>query len=459
MQGKKYLLKIYGIALLLGLLFFQTKALARQAVPDSLKLRPKFSGQWRTYYMSTLNEGNLQNFYALATGGKIKYEQPVSKNFSLGAALYTSFNLGVQDLTQTDATTGRLSRYEAGLFDVTDLSKRAIFIPGELYAAYETKKHFVKVGRMLAKSPFLNGQDGRMIPTLEQGIWYSYKPSKKYVFEAAIFNEIAPRSTGEFYNIGESLGTYPVGRNPDRSPSGYGNKNSASSYLALLHGQWQVSNKLKVNIWDYHVDNIFNMLYVNPELKLDDKGTSLGLQWVMQNKVGDGGNAIDSLRYFTDEQSHVLATRFQFKVQKATISLAYSHIFSGGRFLFPREWGRESLYSFQKRERSEGTANNHAVVLYYNNVWKLGNNKLNGIFSIGHHWKPSVTDAAANKYAIPDYTHFNLDFFFHSDKFKRLKPELLLTYKRGSGNIPENPNFIFNKVNLFITNFIINYNF
>ena len=456
---RKYLKYIILGCFQVGLLLTQSAVFAWQTVPDSLKTKAKLSGQWRTYYMSTHNEGDLQNFYALATGGKIKYEQPVFKNFSLGSALYTSFNLGLQDLTVPDAITGRISRYEAGLFDGTDLSRRAIFILGELYAAYETKKHFVKVGRMLAKTPFLNGQDGRMIPTLEQGIWYSFKPSKKYIFEGAIFNEISPRSTGEFFNIGETLGTYPIGRNPDGKPSGYGDNNTQSSYLALLHTKLQTSQNLTVHIWDYHADNLFNMLYINPELKLDDNGTNLGLQWVMQNRVGDGGNAVDSLRYFTDQQSHVLGARFQFKVKKATLSVAYTHILDKGRFLFPREWGREFLYSFQKRERSEGSANNHALVLYYNNAWQIGKGKINGIFSVGHHWKPPVTDAAANKYAQPDYTHINLDFFYHSEKFKRLKPELLLTYKRASGDFPENPNFIFNKVNLFITNFIINYNF
>ncbi|MDF9798810.1 hypothetical protein OKW21_004073 [Catalinimonas alkaloidigena] len=130
-------------------------------------------------------------------------------------------------------------------------------------------------------------------------------------------------------------------------------------------------------------------------------------------------------------------------------------------FLFPREWGREPLFSFQKRERSEGTANSHAVVFTFDRTFPLNNDndRFQSIISIGHHWKPPVSNAADNKYAMPDYTHLNLDFFYHSKNVKRLKPELLLTYKIGNGDRPENPNFTINKVDMFQLNLLINYNF
>ncbi|HAF76892.1 MAG TPA: hypothetical protein DCG42_06175, partial [Maribacter sp.] len=83
---------------------------------DSVAVKKKgtLSGQWRTYYMMTSNKGELKDFNALATGGKLKYQYNLLENLEIGAALYNSTNLGLQDLTIPDVTTGRISRYEEG---------------------------------------------------------------------------------------------------------------------------------------------------------------------------------------------------------------------------------------------------------------------------------------------------------------------------------------------------------
>ena len=107
------------------------------------------------------------------------------------------------------------------------------------------------------------------------------------------------------------------------------------------------------------------------------------------------------------------------------------------------------------------TADNHALVLYYQTRFPVKRElfEIQSIFSLGRHWKPPALDAVANKYAIPDYTHLNLDFFFHIEKLKALKPELLLTAKLANGDIPDNPNILFNKADMFHLSFVLNYNF
>ncbi len=120
--------------------------------------------------MGTVNNGNLKDFYALASGGKIKYQYSFHDKLELGAAVYNTTNLGLQDLTLADPTTGRLSRYEEGLFNRLDLANDAVFLLGELYAKFKIPKHEFTLGRMKVNSPLLNPQDGRMIPTLVQGL-------------------------------------------------------------------------------------------------------------------------------------------------------------------------------------------------------------------------------------------------------------------------------------------------
>ncbi|CAN0589654.1 unnamed protein product, partial [Ectocarpus sp. 12 AP-2014] len=394
---------------------------------NTLKNKGTFSGQWRTYYMNTFNNGSLKDFAALASGGKLTYQYTFKDKIELGAAVYNSTNFGIQDLTIPDETTGRISRYEEGLFDRLDLENDAIFLLGELYLKFKLSKHEVTLGRMKINSPLINPQDGRMIPTLVQGLWYKFKTKKANLFQVGVLNEIAPRSTGEFFGIGESIGTYPVGRNRAGDDGQYFG-NTASDFVVLLNTNLRVAEKLEIGLWNTYVDNISNSFYLKPKLALTEK-IGLELEWLHQNKIGNGGNAHESQRYFNSNSSDILGIKFDYTNKNSSISIAYNRILPNGQFVSPREWGREDLFSFQKRERSEGTADNHALVFYYNTRLPILKDKAEivSIFSLGQHWKPSVLNPLLNKYAIPDYTHLNLDLFFNFKKLKNLKPELLIT--------------------------------
>lgn len=430
--------------------------LAQETETDKIENRGDFSGQFRNYFLGTWNKGSIKDYRALASGLKLKYTYKLSNSFDLGAALYSSFNYNIQDLSIPDPQTGKISRYEAGLFGVEDIDQRFIFIPGELYLNYKLKAHKFSIGRMKIKSPFLNPQDGRMIPTLVQGLWYKYN-QKSTIVQLGLLNEIAPRSTTRFYQIGKSIGLYPVGRHTNGKPSNY-SSNTQSDFVAIANIDHKLNSKLKFEIWDYYVDNLFNTLYIKPTYTVE-KNTSISFEWLRQDRVGNGGNVVDSLRYFTGESSNILGAQISRKLGNAKLSIGYDRILPGGRFLFPRAWGREFLFSFQKRERSEGSSDNHALVLYYHQNLDFNNQGINYIFSVGRHWKADLKNAEYNKFALPSYTHFNLDIFWTHKKLPGLKPELLLTYKMGNGDIPNNPNFFHNKVDMYQINFIINYDF
>jgi len=425
------------------------------------KKRSVLSGQIRSYYMNTVNKGTLKDFKALAVGGKLKYQYLFNDHLEFGVAVYNATNLGIQDLTNPDMATGKLSRYEEGLFDRLNLDNKAIFLLGELYLDYTLKKHSFSLGRMKIKSPLVNPEDGRMIPSLFQGFMYKFDQDKKTHFQTGIFNAVAPRSTGEFYSIGESIGTYGTGRDFEGNEALYAN-NTNSDFLIISNASFNLTNNLSFETWNYYTDNVSNSLYIKPKLTIAPQ-VDLEMEWLHQNKIGNGGNAIDSLSYFRSNSSDVLGVKLKYKwaKSKSSISVAYDRILPHGQFVFPREWGREFLFSFQKRERSEGTADNHALVMYYENTFPLLNpkSKIQTIFSVGHQWKPSVLDPKLNKYAVPDYTHINLDMFFFFDKIKNLQPELLLVAKFANGDFPENPNFYLNKTDLFHVDLILNYNF
>ena len=187
------------LKLFIGLIYLFPVLLFAQKTENNFG---ELSMQWRTYYMNTINKGSLKDFKALATGGHLKYQYNFKGNLSLGAAVYNSTNTGLQDLRAPDQTTGKLSRYEEGLFNRLELENTFTFIAGELYAEYKLPKHDLTLGRMKFKSPLVNGQDGRMIPTLFQGLSYSFTPQKNYELKLAVFNKLARRSTGRSYSVG-----------------------------------------------------------------------------------------------------------------------------------------------------------------------------------------------------------------------------------------------------------------
>lgn len=423
------------------------------------KKKGKLSGQWRTYLMNTYNKGELKDFHALATGGHLKYSYKFSPKFSFTAAVHTSVNSWIQDLTIPDRATGKLSRYEEGLFNRLDLDEKFLFVAGELFAQYKTEHHELKLGRMKFVSPLVNPEDGRMIPTFLQGFHYSWKTSDTGIFEAGIFNEVAPRSTGGFYPIGESIGTYGAGRNREGEPHAYPG-NTHSDFLITAHANVDLFKKFNLDLWNYYAENVFNTTYLHSHWKFHNN-YSLEFEWLHQEQVGNGGNALEEFRYFSENSSDVLGTRVNYKWNKSSLALSYNYILPHGQFNFPREWGREFLFSFQKRERSEGSADNHALVAYYKTLFPLKaiNTEVRSVLSVGHQWKPSVLDPRLNKYAVLDYTQINLDLFFNFEKWKNLQAEILLVSKIASGEFPDNPNFYLNKTDLFHFDIILNYNF
>ncbi len=430
------------------------------AQTDSLHSGGKVSGQWRTHFMSTINKGKLKDFSALATGGKLKYQYYFGRHVEMGTAFYSSFNLGISDMLATDPTTGKRSRYESGLFNVQDLSQKEIILLGEAYLKFSFKQHKLTVGRMKVETPLLNPQDGRMIPTLVQGIWYMRESGKSLEVGLGVFNQINPRATGRFYGIGESIGTLSVGRNPDGSPSGYAG-NTSSNFLAVGNLQWSPTKSISLKVSDYWADNVFHTLYVEPTYDFDigKKTLHLSAQWIHQGRIQEGGNPDPSQRYFSNRAANVYGVQVSMKGKTAVVSLGYNRTDHTGRFLFPREWGREPLFTFQKRERSEGNANTHALMMTFDKQCSFHHGKLRTLLSAGRYWKAEVSTVEDNKYAMPDYSHLSLDLFYTPKRLKNLQPELLLVYKHGNGNIPDDSTLILNKVDLLHINLVLNYDF
>ncbi len=417
--------------------------------------------QFRTFFMSTLNEGKLSDYYALATGAGIGYHTPEWKGFSAGMSTFIIFNIASSDFTKTDSLSDQKSRYEIGLFDITNPgNKFNLARMEELYIKYSIRNTQIIAGRQFIKTPFINKQDGRMRPTLVEGIYFKSKIKSRWTLDAGWLTEMAPRTTVSWYSIGESIGIYPPGVNVAGAKSAYPG-NTKSKGVGVTGMQYE--NKLvHLQLWNTYVENIMNIILIQPEIHftLKEKNKFLGgLQYVYQHSSGDGGNKDISKRYYEKgSYTRAIGARMEYESPSWKANLNYLHISKDGRFLMPREWGIEPFYTFLPRERNEGLGGSDAwsvnnTFFSKNKLWKLG-------LSYGQYFLPHPHNFRLNKYGIPSYQQINLITDYYCQGFlKNMSIQMLLAWKGNLEKTPVDAKNIINRVNMLNSSLIVNYSF
>lgn len=420
-------------------------------------------GHFRYYFMSTINEGNLKDFYANAAGGGLRYETAKFYNFQFGLSGFYIFNIGSSDLSVRDSITNMPSRYEIGLFDIEDPdNKRDMDRLEELFLKYHYKNSYITLGKQLINTPFINLQDGRMRPTGVSAAWVHFNEVKNLEVEGGWIYEVSPRSTVKWFKTGESIGIYPVGVDINGNRSAYAH-NTLSKGVGMAGFTYQAAPWLKLQLWEMFTHNISNTVMIQADATFDIKNSNdkliAGLQFNRQDAVGNGGNEDASLRYMeTDNKSMIVSSRLGWKNKTWEVTANYTRISKHGRYLMPREWGRDHFYTFLPRERNEGYGDVHATMLKIH--YKLPKYRVKAYLGGGYYKMPDVKNFALNKYGVPSYTQINADISYEfKGIFKGLDAHLLIVTKRNQGETYNEPRFIFNKTNMMVYNFMLNYHF
>jgi hypothetical protein len=422
----------------------------------------KTEGHFRLFYMTTGNDGPLTDYYALAFGGGLKYQTKNFRGFQLGVGGFFIWNLASSDLTQPDLLTNVMNRYEIGQFDQEDpANKKNMQRLEDFFIRYNFKNSFLRYGKQVIKTPFINPQDGRMRPTGEQGVWAEINEMKKTRIELGWLTHISPRGTVKWYRGASSAGIYPSGAAISGIQSEYKN-NLASKGIAVAGITYKPNNKVKLQAWDHWVENVFHTVLLQADGELQagkNKKLLAAVQYIHQQAVHNGGNADPVKTYFDpSQQVNILGARIAYGVKESVIRLNYSRITKAGRFLFPREWGREPLFTFLSRERNEGLGDVHAFTI--NLLQNFFKQKLSAELSAGYYDLPDVKNTRLNKYGFPSYSQVNFSLKYSFDGFmKGLNTELLYLYKKRNGNIYSDRKYVINKVELQQLNFIFNYIF
>jgi len=451
-----------AFTLLIFLFSFSQYSLAQEQ--DSTKSKkPSFiqgTVGLRSFWMSTSYWEDFKDDYALGQSAFIQLRTKDYKGFSL-VGRYTVFgNLASSELTGRDPVTGNFNRYEVGLFDVNDTKDKFFGKLEELQLRYNSKKFSAVAGRMTINTPFVNPQDGRLSPTFVEGLSLTFKPDSKNQFSADFIEKFSPRSTSGWYSVGESIGVYPEGQSVLGKPSGY-TGNTQSDFVTVLDWKHQVSKEMTIQVNHTYVDNISSTLLsqVNNDWLLSGTSTKLvtGLQFILQHGLGEGGNP-DPLKQYKDpdDLNFVFSGRIGLKNPKMIWWANYTRIDGQGRFLSPREWGRDPFFTFIPRERNEGYNQVDALTTYFQRNFLKSGFQVYGY--AGLHFLPEPSRVEYNKYGFPSYAQLNFGGKYDPlDWGKGLDFHLILMSKINLLSEEMKPQWIYNKVNMIHINFIVNY--
>jgi hypothetical protein len=419
----------------------------------------RYEGHFRYYFSATDNSRPLTDYFANAAGGGLRYESGKYRGLQLCLSGFYIFNLYSSDLSKPDPNTNAYNRYEIGLFDVEDpLNKKDIDRLEELYLQYSWKRGVIKFGRQLIDTPFINLQDGRMRATGVEGLWLKGGFSKNWKMEGGWIYAISPRSTVQWYRAAHSVGIYPSGVQTNGLKSNYAGR-LTSLGVGLGHLQYSGNTKWTVTLWDCFFEGIMNTTMVQAEYQDKKEGRKewlMGIQGIMQRAINNGYRQDDANRYIDNQaRSYSFGAHLERCFGPHNLSVNYNRITRHGRYLMPREWGREPFYTFIPRERNEGAGDVNAMTIVYS--LHAPTSKWRATVATGLYLMPDVLHYKLNKYGMPSYLQANLDV--HYKLSKGMDVQFLIAHKWKMASTHGSLNHIFNKVNMSLLNVVLNYHF
>mgnify|MGYP000287579884 CR=1 FL=1 len=399
-----------------------------------------FYGKLRYYHMSTDNSEKLPDYAANAIAGEFGYKYKFKKYWTAEVSGSITSSFLNSSLVPT-------SRYEIGLFDQVDITNQNFLSRIEKMNLQFVKNKFkLTVGRQIINTPFINPQDGRMRPTAVGGIYGTYKN-----LEFACLYEISPRGTMGWSSVASSIGYYPFGVNTLGQKSNYpGQLSSRGILFTGLNKQLTKATSLKCS--NTFVDQIATTAFIQMEHQ-QEIGVGkwiIGIQAMKQYALGNN--------LYDEKNQHAASwgLRFGYENNIWGSSINFNQISSEGRYLMPREWGKDPFFTFMPRERNEGLGGVNAIVVRSTyQIPKLG---LKIQPSIGYFQLPNVDNYVLNKYGMPSYMQSNIDLTWDAKKIlKGAEIQVLYVNKLNQGDTKENSKYILNKVDMSTWNFIVNY--
>ncbi len=413
------------------------------------------SGNVRNYFMNTINSGDLKDFYSNATGTAVGFTSRNYYGFQFGVKgrfVYKSFG---GDLGSIDAVTGKDAKWEYELYDILDKGNfRDLNRLEELFIRYRFGKSYIEYGKFEPKfTPLLNKSDGRMMPFVHRGGWAHLNFNSKHQVNIGWLDGVSPRATTQWFAMDEALGLFNNGFQPNGEKADYHNF-YPSSGIGIINYNFR-NEHFQLNFYDYYQDKIMNTIWAEIAYKLTD--FSFGIQYVYQNPFSYSEDLAYLNRYVQPgENGQVLSSELGWEQAGLKLAFAYTHAFASGRFLFPKELGRDRFFTSISRSRLEGMGN---VDVF---VFKTEYRFLRDNFNIGLEMQQvrgaKVDDFEFNKYNVDESFQVNSHLSYRARGFfEGLSFDILWVHRKNLNHT--NAESIFNRSNYNQLNFVTNFNF
>ena len=413
---------------------------------------------FRSFWMNTsyTNEA-FRGDHALGLTSLVGGKLIVSKKWEFQAGYRIFANALSSDFWVPDPVTGQSNRYESGLFNLLDPQDRFFGRLELLSLSFSQPKFGFKVGKMGIQTDWVNAQDGRLSPTVVEGVHAWFVPTTNWKLSGWAISRMNVRGSKDWLLVEETIGLFPQGRSPFGRPAAYLG-NTKSPWLGI----WELEGKMKggksLRFSHTYAANLFATYWATFEkTSKNTLGTwASGIQSGMQHGLGDGGNSDSQKQYKNpSELNFAVSAKLNWKKGPWETQLSATQVGGKGRWLSPREWGKDAWYTFIPRERNEGFETVTAAVGYVS--YRLVEIGMQVYTYAGIHILPDPLDAAANKYNFPSYRQHNFGLRYVPKKLKNLDFHLILVVKEPLTNQNLSAVQQYNKVDLLHFNGIINW--
>lgn len=392
-------------------------------------------GHIRNYAMMTINEGPLNDYWTNASGGSIHFESADWKGLQFGVKGIFTFNAFGSDLIETDTLVGQIAKWETELYDVSRPDeKHDLDRLEELYIKYSLGKSFVSAGKIdINRGPLFLRRDGRMKPFVYRGAWTEIAEYKGHLIQLGYINGVSPRGYTEWFDLDEVIGHSSSGFQPNGEHAYHHGVSLLDAVYVAGYGNSQVKG-LSAQLWNYLLKGQSNISWLQLDYKNDKY--LLGLQFVHQAAEEYQSSLTYEQRYMQpEEHANVLSVKLGIEQKRAASttewSFSYLKAFDTGRFLFPRELGREDFYVSQPRSWIDGFGDLEVYMLRMKYKTKLKRGEeLFMDARISSTQSPGVNNYEFNKYDNPSFYQLTLrPQFRFAGVLKGLEVGLLYLHK------------------------------
>ena len=214
------------------LCLFTTPLVADVGSLDAAFSQSTYSGHLRFGYISSDADVPATNSTtASAVGGFIKFETAKWNDLQFSLAPYFSEKIGS---LSGDESTGKLN---ADFFD-SNLNSFAYL--GELYTQYNWKDGQLRYGRQLIETPFINGDDLRMLLHSYEATWVNHTVSDNLKLQGGVVTRWAGLGHGASQDTFEE---------------------ASNEGVTVLGITYQMNTQHSLQIWQYDFDKNYSLTY------------------------------------------------------------------------------------------------------------------------------------------------------------------------------------------------------